>query len=58
MSFFLGVMVGILVGAIIDTLLWGNKGVVSMGVALKTNKIYRKLYLDYIKANLGVEIKE
>ena len=29
-----------------------------MGVTLKANKIYRKLYLDHIKANLGVEIKE
>jgi uncharacterized protein YnzC (UPF0291/DUF896 family) len=29
-----------------------------MGVTLKENKIYRKLYLDYIKANFGVEIKE
>lgn len=29
-----------------------------MSVTLKANKIYRKLYLDYIKANLGIEIKE
>ena len=34
-----------------------NKGV-NMGATLKANKIYRKLCLAYIKANLGVEIKE
>lgn len=28
-----------------------------MGITLKANKIYRKLYLEYIKINLGIEIK-